>query len=300
MQVLVLGTGGLLGSNVVAAAGERGWEIHGTYHSKRPAFDIPLYQLDITDDDALKDTITRVSPDWIVNCAAMTDVDGCEENPDRAYNVNADAPGTIATLCAAESIGYLHVSTDYIFGGTTTEPYTEDSTTNPIQEYGASKLAGEQQVRGASGNALIARLSFVYGIHRGTGELSGFPAWVRGRLLNGEETPLFTDQHITPTRAGQAADTFCDLINVDKSGTYHVAARSCVTPYEFGSEIADRLGVGDGLLEEGSQSTVKRKADRPSHTCLDVSRVEKALDRVQPTLTEDLDAISRCWMWEGP
>ncbi|WP_363465055.1 dTDP-4-dehydrorhamnose reductase [Halogeometricum borinquense] len=292
MQLLILGANGLLGSNVVTAAQDRGWRTTGTYHSERPAFDIPLHQIDITNTDAVQRVLSEVEPDWVVNCAAMTDVDGCEKNTEHAHEVNARAPGEIASQCVESSIRFLHVSTDYVFDGMANGVYEEDDAPQPIQEYGKSKLAGENEVVERDPDALITRLSFVYGMHRGSDQLTGFPAWVRGRLLDGEQTPLFTDQHVTPTRAGQAAETICDLIDADESGLFHVAARSCTTPYEFGAAIAGQLGMDETLLTQGSQSDVNRPAERPSHTCLDVSKVEETLGRAQPTLTTDLDAIS--------
>ena len=292
MNLLVIGANGLLGSNVVKAAQEREWTVSGTYHTNRPSFDVPLYELDITDIDDVRDVLSTVGPDWVINCAAMTDVDGCEEAPERAYDVNARAPGNLAKLCAGRSIRFLHVSTDYVFNGSERGTYKEDTPADPIQEYGASKLAGERAVTEVNSKALITRLSFVYGVHQSTGELTGFPAWVRGRLTDTEQTPLFTDQYITPTRAGQAAETFGEFIAADESGMFHVAARSCVTPHEFGAEIGRRLGVDNSLLTEGSQDDVDRAAERPLHTCLDVTRLEEVLERAQPTLEEDIDAIA--------
>lgn len=163
-----------------------------------------------------------------------------------------------------------------------------------IQEYGASKLAGERAVTDADPNVLIARLSFVYGIHRSTDQLTGFPAWVRGQMVEGDRIPLFTDQHVMPTRAGQAAETFCALIEADEMGMFHVAARSCVTPYEFGAGIGRRFNADDTLFRDGLLSDADRVAERPMHTCLDVARVGEALGRAQPTL-EDLDAIAEAF-----
>lgn len=295
MRVLVLGANGLLGSNVVAAARARGWHVAGTYHSDRPATEIPLTRLDITETDAVERVLSTVDPDWVVNCAAMTDLDGCEDDPDRAHAVNARAPGDVAALCASASRRFLHVSTDYVFDGGGEGRYVEDAAANPVQEYGASKLAGERAVEESDGKTLLARLSFVYGIHRHTAELTGFPAWVRARLRAGERTPLFTDQRVTPTRAGQAAETLCELVAAGSSGAFHVATRSCVTPYEFGVELCRRLEADEALLEESSQADVERTAERPSRTCLDVTRVEGELGRAQPTLAEDLDAIAEAF-----
>lgn len=185
-----------------------------------------------------------------------------------------------------------------MFDGDAERRYAESAPTNPQQVYGESKLTGERTVRKAHDGALLARLSFVYGTHGATGTLTGFPAWVGDRLRKAESIPLFTDQTVTPSRAGQAAATLIDLLAADVTGTVHIASRSCITPYEFGERIRERLAASRSmdvpaeLLAEGSQSAVDRAATRPLHTCLDVGTVEHALDRDQPALAGDLDSIA--------
>lgn len=291
MRLLVVGANGLLGSNVVATGRQRGWHVRGTYHSTRPTFDVPLTQFGLQEYSTFDDIINEHDPDVVVNCAAMTDVDACETNPDEAYVLNGEAPGEMAAHCEANGIDFVHISTDYVFDGTACDPYGETATPNPAQVYGESKLAGEQAVREESENALIQRLSFVWGIHRGTRALTGFPAWVRNQLRSGETVPLFTGQWVTPTRAGQAADTLLDLVEQEASQLYHVACTSCVTPYEFGGMLADRVGNSSDLLRKGSTEDVNRNARRPTYSCLDVEKVEAELGRSQPTLREDVDAV---------
>lgn len=291
MKALVFGANGLLGSNVVTEIERSSGDPVGTYHTSEPSFDYPCHQLDISDQESLIDILDRTRPNLVVNCAAMTDVDGCEEQSDRAIEVNAEAPETIATLCTERGISLTHVSTDYVFDGQAEQPYTVNDSPNPIQAYGRSKLAGERAVQQNHPDPTIVRLSFVYGIHRGSNELQGFPAWVRGRLREAEPTPLFTDQWVTPTRAGQAAETILDLFNTGATGLYHVASRSCVTPHEFGEKIRESMGVSSGYVEEGSLDDVERPADRPSYSCLDVSSVEEALGRAQPSLVDELTEI---------
>jgi dTDP-4-dehydrorhamnose reductase len=146
-------------------------------------------------------------------------------------------------------------------------------------------------VQAVDGETIVIRLSFVYGVRGDTDELVGFPAWVRDTLADGDEVPLFVDQHITPSRAGQAAETILELLDAEVDGLFHVASRSCVTPYEFGQQIAAVQTADKTLLTESRQSDVSRAAARPSYTCLDVSGVENALGRPQPTIEEDLEAI---------
>lgn len=292
MRVLVLGANGLLGSNVVAASLDRSWETVGTFHTEKPTLDATLRRADVRATERFVSLLERVEPDSVVNCAAMTDVDACETAPERARSVNGSAPGELARACDARDVAFAHVSTDYVFDGEAETSYDEFAETNPIQVYGESKLAGERAVREAHRDPLLVRLSFVYGVHRATEALTGFPAWVRDRFDAGERTPLFTDQRITPSRAGQAAETILDLLRRREAGTYHVASRTCTTPYEIGVEIGRRMDVPETLLQEGDRSEVDRPARRPTATCLDVNRVETTLGRPQPTLAADIDAIA--------
>jgi dTDP-4-dehydrorhamnose reductase len=291
MKIFVVGAGGLLGSALVRTCLDRSLTVVGTYHSTRPSFDIPLTQHDLRDTAQFESLLAEHHPDAVVNCAALTDVDGCESQPAVAAEINGTAPGELAASCDARDIPFVHVSTDYVFDGEATTSYTEPTTPNPIQEYGASKLTGEQAVRDVDGETIIVRLSFVYGVRGDTEELVGFPAWVRDTLTEGDEVPLFVDQHITPSRAGQTAATIVELLAAERYGVYHVANQSCVTPYEFGREIAQLQGADETLLSESQQSDVSRAAARPTYTCLDVSRVETTLERQQPTLKADLRAI---------
>jgi len=291
MAILVLGAGGLLGSALVRTSLDRSLTVVGTYHSDKPAFDIPLVRHDIRDTAEFESLLAEYQPNAVVNCAALTDVDGCESQPTAATEINGTAPGELATSCAAQEIPFVHVSTDYVFDGEATTPYEEDATPNPIQQYGKSKLRGEQRVRAVDGETFIVRLSFVYGVRGDTDELVGFPAWVRNILADGDNIPLFVDQHITPSRAGQAAATILELIEAGKYGLYHVASQSCVTPFEFGREIAHLQMADETLLSKSAQSDISRAAPRPPYTCLGVDAVETALERPQPTLKEDLQAI---------
>jgi len=294
MDVFVVGAGGLLGSNVVATAATRGLSVAGTYHSDQPAFEIPLRELDIRASEDFEELLAEFSPSVVVNCAAMTDVDACEEQPELAHAINADAPEAMARRCSERGIDFVHVSTDYVFDGKTDEGYNEESEPNPLQAYGRSKLVGDRNVRSAHDSPLIVRPSFVYGVNRALepADLEGFPAWVRSCLRSGQAVPLFTDQYVTPSRAGSTAETLLDLVGDGASGMYNVATRSCVTPYEFGRVIASTMAVETAALEEGSLADVNRSAVRPSNTCLDVENVETRLGRAQPTVQEDVDAIA--------
>ncbi|SDZ98486.1 dTDP-4-dehydrorhamnose reductase [Haloplanus vescus] len=295
MRVLVVGANGLLGSNVVEAGRRRGWIVHGTYHSSQPAFDIPLSQFSLETSDQFGDLLDEHAPNVVINCAAMTDVDACEQAPERAQAINGEAPGELADHCRASETEFVHISTDYVFDGEQRSPYDESDDPNPIQVYGESKLLGERNVRDEYPQALIPRLSFVWGVHRSSDNLTGFPAWVLDQLRAEESVPLFTDQWITPTRVGQAAEAILDLIAASESDRYHIACRSCITPYEFGEILADRIGASKSFLTEVSMDDVSRDAARPLDSCLAVDKIEDALGRSQPTLSADIDTVWDIW-----
>jgi dTDP-4-dehydrorhamnose reductase len=291
MRLVVTGANGLLGSALVAAATAAGHETIATYHRTDPGIGDDRVSLDITDRERVERVIRTNGPDAVVNCAAKTDVDGCETDPGQAVAINADAPSTLAAATAEAGASFVQVSTDYVFDGTSERRYDEAADPNPIQTYGRTKLEGERAARSAAPDTLVPRLSFVYGRHGRTAELTGFPAWVVNQLDAGGTVPLFVDQQVTPTRAGAAAETILSLLDAEADGIVNVAARSCVTPYEFGRRIATRKGVPETRLSESESTTLDRPAARPSNTCLDVSRVESLLGREQPTLGEDLDAV---------
>lgn len=290
MKALVFGASGLLGSNVAVTADTRGFDVVGTYHTTEPELEIDCRQCDITDSTTTHQLITECDPDVVINCAAMTDVDACERNPETAQAVNAEAPKQIARVCSDHEINCIHISTDYVFNGKQDHAYAVDDAPDPLQHYGKTKYAGERAVEATHPSALIIRLSFIYGIHQSTAELTGFPAWVTNKLQNGDSVPLFTDQFVTPSRAGQAAETILELNADTRSGLFHVACRDCVTPYQFGKQIADRLGKQE-LISKSSQDSVDRLAPRPTRTCLSVEHTEQALDRLQPTLATELDEL---------
>jgi dTDP-4-dehydrorhamnose reductase len=290
MRLLVLGSNGLVGSALMRVALDRGLDVAGTYHSEPPAFDVPLEHLAL--EEWPPDEFGLGEFDAVANCAAMTDVDGCERNPDQAMTINGSAPGKIADGCRRHDVTFVHFSTDYVFDGMTNVLYAEEDDPAPRQVYGKSKLRGERTVRDVYDGALILRLSFVYGIHGGTGELEGFPAWVVEMLEDAESVPLFTDQHVTPSRAGQVAATTLALLEGNHCGTYHVACRSCVTPYSFGQRLVNELGLDPDPIEPGTMAAVDRPASRPVNTCLSTDRLSETVDRPQPTLDEEIARIT--------
>lgn len=293
MKLLVVGASGLLGSNLIHRANSYADNIYGTFYETKPSSPIPTYQLDLRSTDSIRDVINRTDPTVIINAAAMTDVDECEQRPETAMAVNADGPALLARVCQEAGIDFIHISTDYVFDGLSESRYSESADPNPRQQYGRSKHVAERRVNDIHDAPLIIRTSYLYGFNRARSPIKpvGFPTWVIEECNAGERLSLYTDQWVTPARAKSTAETILDLYRSGSTGIYHVASRSCVTPFEFGNLIRKETGFDEKHLVRSSVSTVDRSARRPRNTCLCVTKVESELAEQQPSLRSEFSAF---------
>ncbi len=227
--------------------GQVGWELQRSLLTLGPVHAIGRDQCDLTDAQAIRDMVRRVSPDLIVNAAAYTAVDRAEAQPDLAHAVNTIAPMVLATEAESLGIGLVHYSTDYVFDGTKATPYTEDDETGPISAYGRSKLEGEIAVRQSCGAHLILRTSWVYS-RRGQNFLRTMFRLMRER----HELSIVADQWGAPTWARTIADATASMLSRTGSGrmevtrtlkarggTFHLTASGESTWFEFASFLRD-------------------------------------------------------------
>ena len=217
MKILVIGGSGLIGSHVLRAAGAAGHAATGTYRE----FPQPgLVALEGADMAAATALLNRETPDAVVHAAGWTWVDGCEDNPNRAFAENAAQPAQLAALCHARNIRFAWFSSSYIFDGHA-GPYTETAPANPINVYGRSKWEGEQRVQAAcAGEALIARVICVYGAEpRG----KNFAGQVWRALREGQTLTLPADQCGNPSYAGDIARWLVALLEQRECGVWHLA-----------------------------------------------------------------------------
>ena len=222
--------------------------------------------LDIGDLDSLLSTLHEIHPSVVYNCAAMTAVDACETEFDRATRVNALAPGAMAGWCRDQGARLVHVSTDYVFNGQATSPIREDSALDPINAYGRSKLAGEEAVLAAGGGALIIRTAWVY-----SQDGKNFLRFVLDRMEKGEEVPVITDQTGSPTYAWDIALAISRLLESGAGGIFHVVNTGACTWWDFASHLAACAGL-EGPMRPIVSADLNRPAPRPSYSVLDTSR----------------------------
>jgi dTDP-4-dehydrorhamnose reductase len=228
---------------------------------------------DITDRRRVDEICGHFRPDLIVNCAAFTKVDLCESEPGRAYAVNGAAVGHLVHAAETSGARLVHLSTDYVFDGRASIPYSEGHPTAPQSVYGASKLAGEELAL-ASGRALVVRTSWIFG--------SGGPNFVdtiAGRIRGGQKNfRVVSDQLGAPTWAPYLARAVSDLGEWGTAGLVHYQNRPATSWYELAREIARRL---DPQVEVAPipTSEAPRPARRPAYSVLAVDRFETLAGR---------------------
>jgi dTDP-4-dehydrorhamnose reductase len=252
MRILVTGAAGQLGRDVVRAAQRAGHEVSG--YDRR--------QLDITESDALKRAVDADRPQVVINCAAYTDVDGAEADPDGAMEVNAIGAGRVAAAAERASALVVHVSSDYVFDGRRGQPYLEDDEANPLSEYGRSKLAGEHAVAEASRDHAIVRSSWLFGL----GGRNFVETMLRLADERGE-VAVVTDQVGCPTWTGHLAEALIEICAGPSRGVCHLAADGECSWHAFAVEIFRQGGVECELREQRT-AELGRPAPRPAYSVL--------------------------------
>jgi dTDP-4-dehydrorhamnose reductase len=262
-RVAITGAAGQLGRELVRAFTEAADEVLAL---ARPDFDITSA--------ADLERLTAWEPDVVVNAAAWTDVDACARDPDRAMWINGTAAGAVARAAAAAGALAVQVSTNEVFDGQLERPYDEDDRPNPINPYGASKLAGEHAVADANRRHLVVRTAWVFGPD------SGFPARIRAaadRML-GEGRPLrvVADEWGNPTPTGWLADAIVRLVGLAEdaslNGIYHAAGQPPASRLDWARQVLAGHGVE---VQPMALSDYRRDSQVPPRAMLDTGRMER-------------------------
>ena len=266
MKVLVTGAGGLLGRASVGLASQ-----------EHDCIGLPRKELDVTDRSSVREVIHRFEPDAVIHCAAYTDVDESERNPDQAFAVNVQGTEWVARAAREADAQMVYVSTDYVFDGEKKTPYTEGEAVNPLSQYGRSKLEGEIKVREVcADNHTIVRSAWLYGPGK------GFVDWMLGRLempdaSDASETLRVVDDHIgSPTWISDLARAILLLAEERLTGTFHYVNKGETHWLGAAWVIADYLGVERSRLSGTAMAELSRPAPRPHYSALDVDKFEKA------------------------
>jgi len=248
------------------ATGQLGRALLGHQHSSGLDIQPVARHIDLEDAGGLAAVIAHERPDWVINCAAMTNVDGAHENPQLAMTVNSIGPAIIARAVAAVGARMIQISTEAVFDGESTEPYSERDACSPVSVYGASKLAGEMMVRVYAPDSFVLRTSWLYS--GGTGV--NFPTRILEQLAAHDESiSVVTDVIGNPTPTGVLAGAVVAIISrPPAAGTYHVCCREPASKYEWAVEIAEGAGYDGGRIVPVTSEAYPTVALRPKHVDL--------------------------------
>ena len=287
-MMLVTGASGLLGSNLVLAAAERGLPLvacHGRRAVRLPgAANVPL---DLLDEAATRRLLESVRPATIVHCAAAADVDWCESHPDAAHRINADASRRLALIASELDARLVHISTDSVFDGRRGN-YDESDEPSPVNVYGRTKLAAETLVAACAPSSLVIRTNFFGWSPMGR---RGLAEWILSRLESGLPVPAFFDVRFSPLHATDLADFVLDMIAAGLHGLYHVAASNSCTKYEFAVELAQTFDRDRAAIERASVQEAGLRAERPRDTSLQTGRVVRDLGRPMPLVASGIERL---------
>ncbi|HEX5164945.1 MAG TPA: dTDP-4-dehydrorhamnose reductase [Thermomicrobiales bacterium] len=272
-RVVITGTTGQLGG-ALAAAQRDAWEIH------------PLNRTDtnLLDWQAVRDRIASFAPDLVIHCAAATDVDGCERDPQVAYLGNAVATRHVARAAAACDAQLVYVSTNFVFDGTKPDPYHECDDPAPISVYGHSKLAGEREVLAATNRSFVVRTAMVYAA---TGR--NFVLTMRRLMADRDRLTVVNDQFGNPTYAPDLAAGIVQLVERAPFGVYHMTNAGTASWYEWAREIAAIDGATT-TIEPIPAAEYRRDATPPANGVL----TSLSLPLLGIELPDWHDALRRC------
>lgn len=252
MKILITGSNGMLG-----------YDLKEVLKDEHELILTTSKTLDITDKEQVIEFVEDSKPDIIINSAAYTDVDGCEENKDLAYSVNGEGVRNLALACREVDCALLHISTDYVFDGTARDPITEDGEIGPISVYGKSKLEGEKAILEILDKYFIVRTAWLYGING-----KNFPKTMLELAENHSEITVVYDEVGTPTYTPDLAYGISQLIETDKYGIYHLTNSGYCSWCEF-SRLIFEIAEKDVKVIPVTASEFARPAPRPSYSVLE-------------------------------
>lgn len=260
MRILVTGANGMLGTDLCCQLEQSGHEVIRSSQRENTESDVTL---DILDFAATRATLRQHKPEMLIHTAAYTHVDGCERDPDRAFQINALGTWHVAAACAEQDIPLVYISTDFVFDGRKTTPYTEFDTPNPINHYGASKLAGEQAVQKLCRRHYIVRTQWLFGVHG-----KNFPGTILELAQKRNELPVVVDQRGSPTSTLALSRALIKLLDSPLYGTYHIACKGECSWFEFAQKTLELAGISHVTLHPIPAEQWPSPTHRPAYSVL--------------------------------
>ena len=265
MKVAVIGPRGQLGSDVVRVFSAVGHEVIGLTHS----------DVDVTQPESVRGALAPIRPEAVINTAAFHRVDECEDQAERAFQVNAIGALNVARFCAGADALCVYVSTDYVFDGDKGDPYTEDDTPRPINVYGTSKLAGEHLVRQAAPRWIVARVASLFGLAGASGKGGNFIETILRKGGSGEPLRVISDICMSPTYTADAARALELIVRARETGVFHLTNHGECSWHEFATRVLNLAAVSAEVTPVMSRDYLTR-AHRPANSALGSVRLPHA------------------------
>lgn len=265
LKIMITGANGQLGLDILATCKKAGHQVFGYTHA----------DADLTDTATWLMWINQNKPDVFINTAAFHHVDQCEADLEKAMQVNCHAPAQIAAICKENSVKFIHFSTDYVFDGNKKAPYLESDQAIPLNNYGKSKLKGEVAILLADTNALILRVSAIYGLNpcRAKNGLN-FVQLMLKKAAENAPLKVVNDEIVSPTSTESIAQKLLEIIPSNLSGVVHLTSEGSCSWHEFASEIFDFTKT-KANLSIASSSDFPAKTPRPTYSVLENSKIKQ-------------------------
>lgn len=284
MKLLISGVSGLLGINLAMEA-TREHEVIGADRGKLKSAPFQVLKGDLLKTDEIHSILHATKPDWLINCAAIANLEKCEEDPLQAKMLNTDLPAELAAACKKTDIRFVHISTDAVFDGTKEGFYTEEDQTSPPGMYSQTKLDGERAVQGINPQAIIARVNF-YGWSLGGRRSLG--EFFVNNLSEEKHVNGFTDVIFCPMLVNVTARLLLEMLQKDLTGLYHVVGAQPMSKYQFGVEVARTFGLDESLISPQSVEESSLTAKRSHNLWLSTHKLSTDLGHEIPPFSTGL------------
>lgn len=285
MRILITGASGLLGINLALEAAKEHTVIGVVNANPIRSNSFNAIQADLLAPGATEYVLKQTKPDWVINCAALANLDACKAEPARARQLNTELPAILADIVARGGARLLHVSTDAVFDGQRGE-YTETDSPSPISIYGKTKLEGEVGVLEVDPQAIVARTNLFGWSLSGQRSLAEFFFY---NLKSETQIDGFTDVFFCPLLANHLTDIFLEMLGAGLSGIYHVVSHDCISKYEFGSRLAQKFGFNRKLIRPVSVEDAGLHAARSPNLTLRADKLTRDLGKTLPTISTGLE-----------
>ncbi len=283
-RILIAGASGLLGINLAMEA-MREHEVVGVDRGRLQSAPFPVIKTNFFNRHAFAPALDSSKPDWVINCAALANLEECEKYPAQAKILNTELPHELASDCAERNIKFIHVSTDAVFDGTKEDAYTEDDVPNPLGVYSQTKLDGELATHTINSEAIVARVNFFGWSLTNRRSLGEFFV---NNLSDGKNVSGFTDVIFCPMLVNVTARLLLEMLEKNLSGLYHVVGAQAMSKYQFGMEIARMFGLREDLIAPKSILSSSLTAKRSHNLWLSTRKLSTDLGHEIPSFSTGL------------